>query len=45
MKKRLISFVLAFALVAGTGFIGFLYFRFVSRTIYSESTAHLKEIF
>ena len=45
MKKRLISLLLAFAIVAGTGFVGFLYFRFVSRTIYSESTAHLKEIY
>ncbi|MGN0426478.1 MAG: ATP-binding protein [Agathobacter sp.] len=45
MKKRLISLSLAIVIVIGIGFVGFSYFRFVSQTIYSESVAHLKEIY
>ncbi|MGN0366131.1 MAG: ATP-binding protein [Suilimivivens sp.] len=45
MKKQLISLLLALAIVVGVGFVGVSYFEFVSQTIYSESTAHLKEIY
>lgn len=45
MKKRLLSLLLALVIIAGIGFVGVSYFKFVSHTIYSESTAHLKEIY
>ena len=45
MKKRLISFLMALVIVVGIGYVGITYFGFVSQTIYSESTAHLKEIY
>ncbi|MDD5900104.1 MAG: ATP-binding protein [Lachnospiraceae bacterium] len=45
MKKRLISMALTIAIVVGIGVMGILYFRFISGIIYSESTAHLKEIY
>ena len=45
MKKRIISILLTVAIAAGILFAGFKYFRFVSHTIYAESTAHLKEIY
>ena len=45
MKKRFFVFLLTLALIAGLFLGGFAYFRFVSQTIYAESTAHLNEIF
>ena len=45
MKKRVIVMLLIFVLAAGMVGAGFLYFDFVSRMIYEESTAHLVEIF
>ncbi|MCI7795089.1 MAG: ATP-binding protein [Lachnospiraceae bacterium] len=45
MKKRLLALLLALAIAAGLGWSGFAYFRFVSMTIYDESTDHLTEIF
>lgn len=45
MKKRIISWLLVLVIVLGIGYTGVTYFGFVSQTIYSESTAHLKEIY
>lgn len=45
MKKRILAVLLALVLAAGLVWSGFVYFDFVSRTIYDESTAHLTEIF
>ena len=45
MKKRLTALLLVLVLAAGVTRAGFVYFGFVSRTIYEESTAHLVEIF
>ena len=45
MKKRLIAWLLALVLAAMMIGAGTVYFRFVSQTIYDESTAHLTEIF
>ena len=45
MKKRWISLILSLVIVIGTCFACVTYFRFVSQTIYSESIAHLKEIY
>ncbi|MGN0390387.1 MAG: hypothetical protein ACI4L2_06195 [Wujia sp.] len=45
MKKRLLSLLVVLAIVAGICFTGYTYFEFVNQTIYSESTAHLKEIY
>ena len=45
MKKRLLVLLLVILLTAGVISAGFVYFGFVSQTIYEESTAHLSEIF
>ena len=45
MKKRWHALLLTLVLAAGLIWAGFAYFRFVSRTICTESTAHLVEIF
>ena len=45
MRKRFFAWGLVLTMMVVIGYMGFLYFRFVSRTIYSESTAHLKEIY
>ena len=45
MKKRWHALLLTLVLAAGLVWAGFAYFRFVSRTICTESTAHLVEIF
>ena len=45
MKKRLTALLLSLALAAGLVWAGFVYFGFVTQTIYEESTAHLTEIF
>ena len=45
MKKKLITYLVAFLMVFGIVKAGFIYYDFVSRTIYLESTAHLKEIY
>ena len=45
MKKRLAALLLSLALAAGLIWAGFIYFGFVSQTVYEESTAHLTEIF
>ena len=45
MKKRITALLLFLALAAGLIGAGFVYFGFVSQTIYEESTAHLTEIF
>lgn len=45
MKKRWHALLLTLVLAAGLVWSGFAYFRFVSQTIYTESTAHLVEIF
>ena len=45
MKKRLIVLLLTLVFAAGAIWAGFSYYTFVSRTIYTESTAHLVEIF
>ena len=45
MKKRLIAWLLALMLAAMMIGAGTVYYRFVSQTIYEESTAHLTEIF
>ena len=45
MKKRWIAIPLILLLVAGLVWSGFVYYGFVSDTIYSESVAHLTEIF
>ena len=45
MEKRITAMLLSLALIAGLIWAGFVYFRFVTQTIYEESTAHLTEIF
>lgn len=45
MKKRIISILLTAAIAVGVLFAGITYVRFISHTIYAESTAHLKEIY
>ena len=45
MKKRLPALLLVLVITAGIIWSGNVYFDFVSRTIYEESTAHLTEIF
>ena len=45
MKKRITAMLLSLALIAGLIWAGFVYFGFVTQTIYEESTAHLTEIF
>ena len=45
MFKRLIAILLLLILAAGLVWGVTVYFDFVSRTIYEESTAHLREIF
>lgn len=45
MRKRLITACLAVVLAAGLVAVGVRYFRFVSQTIYTESTSHLTEIY
>ena len=45
MEKRITAMLLSLALIAGLIWAGFVYFGFVTHTIYEESTAHLTEIF
>ena len=45
MKKRWITIARILVLLAGLTLASFAYFRFVTDTIYAESTAHLTEIF
>ena len=45
MRKRLKAVLAAIILCLGLGAVGILYCRFVARTIYTESTAHLREIY
>lgn len=45
MRKRLIAILAAIALTFGLIVAGTQYYKFVSRTIYTESTAHLTEIY
>ena len=45
MEKRITAMLLSLALIAGLIWAGFVYFGFVTQTIYEESTAHLTEIF
>lgn len=45
MKKRLIAFLLTLVFFVGVIWAVFSYFAFVSRTIYTESTALLVELF
>ena len=45
MKKRLTALLITLVLAVGVISSGFTFFRFVSNTIYEESTAHLVEIF
>ena len=45
MEKRITAMLLSLALIAGLIWDGFVYFGFVTQTIYEESTAHLTEIF
>ena len=45
MKRRLIALLLTIVLTVGVVSAGFVYFSFVSQTIFEESTAHLTEIF
>ena len=45
MEKRITAMLLSLALIAGLIWAGFVYFGFVTQTIYEESTAHLPEIF
>ena len=45
MRKRLRTLLLILVLAAGVYGAGSVYFSFVSKTIYDESTAHLTEIF
>ena len=45
MEKRITAMPLSLALIAGLIWAGFVYFGFVTQTIYEESTAHLTEIF
>ena len=45
MKKRLGVFAAAIFLIIGVSMVGIQYTRFVSKTVYQESTSHLTEIF
>ena len=45
MKKRLGAFAAAIVLIIGISMVGIQYTRFVSKTVYQESTSHLTEIF
>ena len=45
MKKRLGVFAAAIVLIIGVSMVGIQYTRFVSKTVYQESTSHLTEIF
>ena len=45
MKKRLGAFAAAIVLIIGISMVGIRYARFVSKTVYQESTSHLTEIF
>ena len=45
MKKRLGVFAAAIVLIIGISMVGIQYTRFVSKTVYQESTSHLTEIF
>ncbi|MGN0779448.1 MAG: ATP-binding protein [Aristaeellaceae bacterium] len=45
MKRRLLAVLMSLMMVAAVICAGVTYFRFVSQTIYEESTAHLTEIF
>lgn len=45
MRKRMIAILFAIVLSAGLIVAGLQYYRFVSRTIYTESTAHLTEVY
>lgn len=45
MKKKLITLLITVVTAAGISLAGITYGRFVSETIYEESTAHLVEIF
>ena len=45
MKKRLGVFAAAIVLIIGVSMVGIQYTRFVSKTVYQESTSHLTQIF
>ena len=45
MKKRLGVFAAAIVLIIGVSMVGIQYTRFVSKTVYQESTSHLTDIF
>ena len=45
MKTRLGAFAAAIVLIIGISMVGIQYTRFVSKTVYQESTSHLTEIF
>ena len=45
MKKRLGVFAAAIVLIIGVSMVGIQYTRFVSKTVYQDSTSHLTEIF
>ena len=45
MRKRLTAVFAAIALCIGLGAVGLWYYGFVTRTIYTESTEHLREIY
>ena len=45
MRKRLTAVLAAIILCLGLATVGIQYCRFVAKTIYSESTAHLREIY
>ncbi len=45
MRKQLKFIIVAFALLMGIAVAGIQYYAFVSETIYSESVAHLTEVF
>lgn len=45
MRRRLAAMLAAIALCIGLGAVGIQYYGFVTRTIYTESTEHLREIY
>ena len=45
VRKRLTAVLAAIILCLGLATVGIQYCRFVAKTIYSESTAHLREIY
>ena len=45
VRKRLTAMIAAIALCIGLGAVGIWYYGFVTRTIYTESTEHLREIY